>query len=41
MQLTDAIKEKILGLNAAKLYDVDVEAMKTQLAGAPVQIAAE
>ncbi|MCR8550324.1 amidohydrolase [Salipiger sp. P9] len=39
--LDDEAKEKILGLNAAKLYGIDVEAKKKQLAGAPVQIAAE
>ena len=41
VQLTDEIKEKILGLNAARLYGIDVEAKKAQLAGSPVQIAAE
>ena len=41
VQLTDEIKEKILGLNAAKLYNIDVEAKKAQLSAAPVQIAAE
>ena len=41
VQLTDAIKEKILGLNAARLYDIDVAAKTAQLSGAPVQIAAE
>jgi hypothetical protein len=41
VQLTDEIKEKILGLNAAALYDIDVEAKKKQLSGTPVQIAAE
>ena len=41
VQLTDEVKEKILGLNAARLYGIDVDAKKRQLAGAPVQIAAE
>lgn len=41
VQLTDEIKEKILGLNAARLYGIDVEAKKKQLSAAPVQIAAE
>lgn len=39
--LTDADKEKILGLNAARLYGIDVAAKKVALAGAPVRIAAE
>ena len=29
VQLTDEIKEKILGLNAARLYNIDIEAKKT------------
>ncbi|MFV0301457.1 MAG: amidohydrolase family protein, partial [Paracoccus sp. (in: a-proteobacteria)] len=41
VQLTDAIKEKILGLNSARLYNIDVEAKKAELSQAPVQIAAE
>ncbi len=41
VQLTDEIKEKILGLNAARLYGIDVEAQKARLASAPVSIAAE
>ncbi|OWJ70441.1 amidohydrolase family protein [Haematobacter missouriensis] len=41
VQLTDDIKEKILGLNAARLYDIDVAAKKAELAGSPVRIAAE
>ena len=41
VQLTDEIKEKILGLNAAKLYNIDVEAKKRELSASPVQIAAE
>ncbi len=42
MQLTDEIKEKILGLNAARLYDIDIEAKrKAKLAHAPLSIAAE
>ena len=32
VQLTDEIKEKILGLNAARLYDIDVAAAKARLA---------
>ncbi len=41
VQLTDEIKEKILGLNAARLYDIDVDAQKSRLAQSPVSIAAE
>ena len=41
VQLTDAIKAKILGLNAARLYGIDVESKMQQLAGVPVQMAAE
>ncbi len=41
VQLTDETKEKILGLNAARLYDIDVEAAKARLATSPVSIAAE
>ncbi|MER2510051.1 amidohydrolase family protein [Amaricoccus sp.] len=41
VQLTDEIKEKILGLNAARLYGVDVEAKKAKLRADPVRIAAE
>ena len=41
VQLSDEIKEKILGLNAARLYDIDVEAQKARLARSPVGIAAE
>lgn len=41
VQLTDEIKEKILGLNAAKLYNIDVAARKAELALQPMSIAAE
>lgn len=41
VQLTPEIKEKILGLNAAKLYGIDVEEKKRALASDPVAIAAE
>ncbi|TPE49880.1 amidohydrolase family protein [Amaricoccus solimangrovi] len=41
VQLTDEIKEKILGLNAAKLYDIDIEDRKAKLRADPVRIAAE
>jgi len=41
VQLTDEIKAKILGLNAARLYDIDVEAKKAALAKSPLRIAAE
>lgn len=41
VQLTDEIKEKILGLNAARLYDIDVASKKTELASSPVKFAAE
>ena len=41
VQLTDEIKEKILGLNAAALYDIDVAAKRAELAQSPIRIAAE
>jgi len=41
VQLTEEIKEKILGLNAARLYNIDVEAKKKALASSPFSIAAE
>ena len=41
VDLTPAIKEKILGLNAAALYKVDVDAKRAALSKAPVRIAAE
>ena len=41
VQLTDEIKEKILGLNAARLYNVDIKARKAEFAKQPVSIAAE
>jgi hypothetical protein len=41
VQLTDEIKEKILGLNAARLYNIDIAARKTEFAMQPVSIAAE
>ncbi|MCA8881112.1 MAG: amidohydrolase [Rhodobacteraceae bacterium] len=41
VDLTPAVKEKILGLNAAKLYNIDVDAMRAKLSQAPVSVAAE
>ena len=41
VDLTPEIKEKILGLNAAKLYNIDIEAKRKAFAQSPVQIAAE
>lgn len=41
VQLTDEIKEKILGLNVAKLYGIDVTSTKSRLAADPVLVAAE
>ena len=41
IQLTDEIKEKILGLNAARLYNIDIAARKAEFAKQPVMIAAE
>ncbi len=41
VDLTPEVKEKILGLNAARLYDIDVEAKRAQFAQAPSSIAAE
>ena len=41
VQLTAEIKAKILGLNAARLYGIDVQAKMQQLADAPVLLAAE
>jgi predicted TIM-barrel fold metal-dependent hydrolase len=41
VQLTDEIKEKILGLNAARLYDIDVEDRKARLRADPMRVAAE
>ena len=41
VDLTPEIKEKILGLNAARLYDIDVAAKRAELAGSPIRIAAE
>ncbi|MEO0822344.1 MAG: amidohydrolase family protein [Pseudomonadota bacterium] len=41
VQLTDEIKEKILGLNAAALYGIDVPSQRAKLAASPVSIAAE
>ena len=40
VELTPAVKEKILGLNAAALYDIDVERQKAKLAAAPVTVGA-
>jgi len=40
VQLSSESKEKILGLNAAKLYDIDVTAKLKQLQNSPVQLAA-
>ena len=41
IQLTDEIKEKILGLNAARLYNIDIAARKAEFAKQPMMIAAE
>ena len=41
VQLTDEIKEKILGLNAARLYNIDVAAKRAALSQAPALVAAE
>jgi hypothetical protein len=41
VQLTPEIKEKILGLNAARLYNIDIEAKKAALASSPFSVAAE
>ena len=41
VQLTDEVKEKILGLNAARLYNIDIAARKKEFASSPVSIAAE
>ena len=41
VQLTDDIKEKILGLNAARLYNIDIAARKAEFAKHPMSIAAE
>ena len=41
VQLTDEIKEKILGLNAARLYNIDVAKRKAELRAQPISIAAE
>ncbi len=38
VQLTDEIKEKILGLNAAKLYGIDVAEKQKQLINSPVEL---
>ena len=40
MQLTVEVKEKILGLNAAKLYNIDVAARMAEFRAQPVSIAA-
>lgn len=41
VDLTPEIKEKILGLNAAALYNIDVEARKAKLESSPILSAAE
>ena len=41
VDLTPEIKEKILGLNAARLYDIDIAAKKKALAATPFSVAAE
>ena len=41
VQLTDEIKEKILGLNMARLYNIDIAARKAEFAAQPMSIAAE
>ena len=39
--MTPEVKEKILGLNAARLYGIDIAARKKALAGSPFSVAAE
>ncbi len=41
VDLTREAKRKILGLNAARLYGVDVEAQKAKLKDASLAVAAE
>ena len=41
VDLTPEIKEKILGLNAARLYNIDVAAKRAALSQAPALVAAE
>lgn len=41
VDLNAEVKEKILGLNAAKLYGIDVAKKKAALARTPVAVAAE
>jgi uncharacterized protein len=41
VSLTDEVKEKILGLNAARLYGVDVAAKKVELDTLPVEVGEE
>jgi uncharacterized protein len=41
VDLTDEVKRKILGLNAARLYDIDIEAEKARLKQESLAVAAE
>lgn len=41
IEFNDEVKRKILGLNAARLYGIDIAAQKAKLAGEPVAVAAE
>jgi predicted TIM-barrel fold metal-dependent hydrolase len=41
VDLSHEVKEKILGLNAARLYNIDIAKKKTALAKAPIALAAE
>lgn len=41
VDLAPETKEKILGLNAARLYGIDVEAKRAELAQAPLSTTAE
>jgi len=41
VDLTLDIKKKILGLNAAKLYDIDIDAAKKKLENETIRPAAE
>ena len=41
VELTNEVKEKILGLNAARLYNIDIAKKKATLAKTPIALAAE
>ena len=40
VDLTLETKRKILGLNAARLYDIDIEAQKAKIASSRAKVAA-